>query len=767
MKIVEFSVLRYGPLTLPGPVRPGNFTLFWGENEKGKTLLLEALLKMLMGQKAARTIPGVERVEEMPEGYVVVQIAGQEKKFRGKRGLLHELQITPAEFRNVFVVRDSDLQVRGDRNQPEAAVYESLTERLLGMRSQEIRHLKRKLRELGHLTDTGKFQDRGDVKIRSRMRTAHELLRGKIPDLENELKEKELFHAEETLVRLRAEGEEIQRELQLLEQARERERYEKASARLHRLRHLEEKLQEMAPYTPQALEAWLEARRTLKVATTARDRLEKELQGIQEQIKALEAQREELLPRLEKFQKDVELFRDRVYPELERLRREEEALQEASHKASFFQRTGIIAAVLAALALLGWLVHPSPWVVVFALISGGMSLFAAGNLWRHTRRRARFQRERFSLIQQVQEQGHAARSLQELRKLRKDLEDRLETERTRRIRMEESHRSLLERQQQLEADLQEKEKQIQNAEETIDRLRRQTGVSDPEELEQKLREKEAMEREIQGHREALEVLLEGPEDSWEASLKVLSVHREAAPDYAYDPKREQELQKRLRQINAEMDELTRKLAGVEERLRTVEQDAAFVLGEPVVCRTPEQLIRMKKRVEEFYSFHMKRKERVEIALAILEEMEREETRRIADLFGENSVIARHFSRITGGLYRSVDFDPERKHLVVVRRDGRMLDPGRLSGGAFDQLYFAIRIGFGERLLGEPGFFLLDDPFIKADPRRLERLLGMLQELARRGNQVLYFSAKGEVRHLLEPKIQTGEVHLVEMRGLLA
>ena len=68
----------------------------------------------------------------------------------------------------------------------------------------------------------------------------------------------------------------------------------------------------------------------------------------------------------------------------------------------------------------------------------------------------------------------------------------------------------------------------------------------------------------------------------------------------------------------------------------------------------------------------------------------------------------------------------------------------------DQLYFAVRVALGSKLLpDEKAFFLLDDPFIKSDTQRLKKQLGMLLELSRIGWQVLYFSAKDEVKNMLK------------------
>ena len=80
-----------------------------------------------------------------------------------------------------------------------------------------------------------------------------------------------------------------------------------------------------------------------------------------------------------------------------------------------------------------------------------------------------------------------------------------------------------------------------------------------------------------------------------------------------------------------------------------------------------------------------------------------------------------------------------------RQDGREFRPEVLSQGTKDQLYFATRISLAQQLLGStPGFLLLDDPFLAADPDRLDQGFQTLQELAADGWQILYLTAKQEV-----------------------
>ncbi len=156
------------------------------------------------------------------------------------------------------------------------------------------------------------------------------------------------------------------------------------------------------------------------------------------------------------------------------------------------------------------------------------------------------------------------------------------------------------------------------------------------------------------------------------------------------------------------------------------------------------------------------------ALKIFEEIEVEEKEKISELFGEETSISKYFNEITDGFYKEVTFNQETGRIKVKRMDGEILGAEKLSGGAHDQLYFSIRLALGEKLLkGNKGFFILDDPFVKADPDRLKRQIDTLKNITKLGWQVLYFSAKGEIHDALKMDIENGTVNYIKFQGLFS
>ena len=93
---------------------------------------------------------------------------------------------------------------------------------------------------------------------------------------------------------------------------------------------------------------------------------------------------------------------------------------------------------------------------------------------------------------------------------------------------------------------------------------------------------------------------------------------------------------------------------------------------------------------------------------------------------------------------------------------------KLSGGAYDQLYLSIRLALGDKLLkGKKGFFIMDDPLVKADPDRLQAQIQILKKISELGWQVIYFSSKGEIKDALKEDIKGGTINYVEVEGIFS
>ncbi|WP_459193634.1 ATP-binding protein [Halosimplex sp. J119] len=220
MKLSEVHVDRYGPLR--ETLQFDDAHVVYGPNESGKTLLTECLLRTLTGD---RRVAGT-RIEESPEGHVVLDGDEGEHKLSNGETLLdryaerYNFELTPAEFRNVFVVRDGDLGVLD-----EGAFYRQVTDRIVGIWTGDIETVRDRVLERGRLTPerwnlSNQYDDADEQ--RERAATLLEDVRSYLERAESE----DLDAVERECYQAARERERAETEVAALEAAQAREEYE-------------------------------------------------------------------------------------------------------------------------------------------------------------------------------------------------------------------------------------------------------------------------------------------------------------------------------------------------------------------------------------------------------------------------------------------------------------------------------------------------------------------------------------------------------------
>jgi uncharacterized protein YhaN len=138
---------------------------------------------------------------------------------------------------------------------------------------------------------------------------------------------------------------------------------------------------------------------------------------------------------------------------------------------------------------------------------------------------------------------------------------------------------------------------------------------------------------------------------------------------------------------------------------------------------------------------------LQLAIETLENVAAQAHRQIAPQL--NARLGELFARLSRGTHTHVHLDEDLTPRVRVTGEA-LADAGSLSGGAADQLYFALRITAGELLArgGERLPLLLDDPFVQYDPERLGAALDLVVELAGE-HQVLLFTCDAAQSEALE------------------
>lgn len=226
MRLKEIFIRRYGPISglhlrLASGLQP-----VYGLNESGKTLVIDALLKRLTGLGVGAD-PLLDRVEESPEGFIVLEDKGKEIKLGENETLSAYLALEPDELRNVFVVRDADLRIAG-----EDVFYNRVTDKITGIRLEDIRRIKERLKDSGRLTESRKISDTAaHSKAKSQMESAEKLME-EISEYLEEAKTAHLEKLEADFFETSILKAQLESDLKLLERAKKKADFERLKADL-------------------------------------------------------------------------------------------------------------------------------------------------------------------------------------------------------------------------------------------------------------------------------------------------------------------------------------------------------------------------------------------------------------------------------------------------------------------------------------------------------------------------------------------------------
>jgi exonuclease SbcC len=772
MRIKELYIKRYGPLQGISYALAHPFTLLAGNNEEGKTLTIDALVKLLLGSHVRDFGHLIDRVEESPEGYCMIEgDDGKEIKLPEKGNLTEIAAVTASECRNIFIIRDSDLSIAR-----ESEFYTTVTNRLTGLRTEEILRIKDALRETGRITHGGIFRDTKDEAfLKRRIEQAGGLL-ATIEGLAQELNEAKFDELEQEAVRWQEEIERIKRESEQLEDARKRDKYTKGKEALDRLRTALETVRKLKQYNEGDAQQWRDCDRDITLHQEEKEASVAKLKAHEQELKGIDKTLREKAREFRIFEERKKTL-DEAKAELNLYEMKKREGIEREQKAAISMRMGIVAAALLGISLIGLILKPSlPFFIAAPLF-----LIATIVLWLPQLRQARekawsagvFEQIKITLakfkwkaetaediyarIQQFDEElRKRSDEIQEITRRKENLEERIIEFRNKIIPTE--------------------EKKIQEAQDKIDDMRGRSGAESRQAFQQGLIARHQHEKSMDEEKGILRNLLgvrgETLQDTiafWQQALKALEQFRDAAQGIPYEEATIAKLKEAAAAAGASLAALHDQMAGFRKRLEEVEREANKTLqlqGDYLPCATMIDLAAVRDKLRGFISSAVETRDTALKVIATFEEIEVEERKKVAELFGPGSPVSAYFGEITGNSYEAVLFNQEQGCIQVRRKDGMLLEAEKLSGGAYDQLYLAIRLALGERILqGTKGFFIMDDPFVKADPERLQKQIEMLKRISKSGWQIIYFTAKGEMREIAKPLIKRGAVNYMEIQAI--
>jgi exonuclease SbcC len=767
MKIKEFDIHRYGPLAETGRVRLSIFNLFWGENEEGKTFTIEALVKLLLG-KTRKLIADIDRVKEDPTGFIVMENGdGEEAKIPEQGRISDIVNLSAEECANLFIIRNSDLSIT-----KESEFYGSVTERLTGLRSSQIQIVKKNLRSIAYLTDTLQtINTRETQYLSNRLKKGEQLLE-KCEKLSKTTKAKEFDKIEEKLVNRKWDLDLLYREIQKQEKARVREKYEQGQENLKKLIDIRSKIKNLKNFSDKELATWVQTEQVIKEEQDQVDQFKKRLTIFERDMD----QTENLLIHGKNELQVLKNKQTRIDETLKPLFREHGSISQkvAVNKVSKkpFQILISFVSIVLVLLFAGVILKPS---LDLYLLSGifftAFIILSSIYFVKLIRPFKKLENCKQDIFFHVGEFGFTGNGIPELQIQIQRFEDAL-LRQEQKVNAFENHFNIL-RSKSLELrqeHLARSEQRLQKAQYALHDLKTRFGLKNLEEFQERLQERKKLERTVAESVSILKNLYGISSESfgeqiklWQNQIDELEEFRKESPGVIFD---EHYLDRKKHvhdKLEIEINEIQKQLEHYQESLGDIEREALEVLlleENPYPCQNLNDLEIIISKLKEFIQKINDKQNLAKEALNIFSEIETEEIKKIGTLFGEDKPVSHYFSEITNSLYNEVQYDPSELLIQVKRQDGKMLQAKWLSGGAYDQLYFAIRLALGKELLqGQTGFFILDDPFIKADTGRLKRMMEILVEISRQGWQIIYFSAKDEILDVLKPFVDSEEISL--------
>lgn len=766
MRIAEFLVTRFGPIGYDKPFRLSDFTLFWGKNEQGKTLTIDALVKLLLGREAKRFVK-IDRVDEKPSGYAVVTVDSEQHKLPDKGVLTDVCGLTEAECRNIFIIRSSDLSIA-----EQADFYTTVTDRLTGLKTRRIGRVKEVLFDLARLTPTRTFRDIKDEKLKSRLESAAALIE-EISPLVEEVKQAGYDELESRQIEAAELIDRIDHQMSELEDARKRAKFETGRDALAKLADSRKLLKELDRYREEDQQKWRDAQREISTQN-------EEIKRIGEGLDTLRGDLSRADKLLDQKEREFGIIDDRkrrldeqTRPDLKNFEIKSGEIARKREVKWLLILAFVVLALTACASLFGIVLSPHPLFYGVAALLGAGAVVCFAFLVSLSRQEAwlsgSLERIRLSLARF----DLSGDTIAEINKKMQRFEDLYRTQ-AQELEAIRRKKGIIEGViAENDSKAPRHELKIRAAQEAIAQTQRASGCETIDELDRKISLKLDT---IEIAREQIKVLEGGFEkigsgldeqiSAWKEQVQSLSPYGQRGRNVDFSERVYKVRQDEHKAAVDGLSEITQRLGDFRKGLERVGRQANEILqagDDRVFCETTADLDSVKERLASFVREHEQNRQVALAAVGVLEEIEEVEREQVSLLFGQDSPVSRYFSGITGGLYDAVSFDFQYGSIQVKKKDGDILTPDKLSSGAYDQLYLAIRIALGAKLLVDgTGFFIMDDPFIRSDPERLSRQLTMLVDMAAHGWQIIYFSSKGEVRDALAKEIKKGVVTLHEL-----
>ncbi|MCR5089104.1 MAG: AAA family ATPase [Oscillospiraceae bacterium] len=269
---------------------------------------------------------------------------------------------------------------------------------------------------------------------------------------------------------------------------------------------------------------------------------------------------------------------------------------------------------------------------------------------------------------------------------------------------------------------------VHQAEQRREMILRKYKIAVPEDMDailQRHRELEAAvrraEAEEQRTREVLARAAAGMRKLEEAAVNDL--------DFTGGDSEAARLSRRLQAARTEAAELSSRISGLNGKLSA--------MGDPMVLAS--SLSSMREEYESIQEEY----EAITTAMELLHQADLEIQRRFSPALSRTA--AEYFAEMTGGRYQELTLGSDFSARVRAGGDAAAHDAGYLSAGTADLMYLAVRLAVCELALpeGEPCPLVIDDALVNLDEGRYQQAIGLLKEIARERQVVLFTCRKPE------------------------
>lgn len=777
MKIKKIFIIRYGPLqNLDLDIGPG-LQVIWGRNEAGKTLTIDAVIKMMLEGKV-RDFGRINRVEEEPEGFILFEdTSGKEIKVSVKKGLVKHISFAGLDLRNIFVIRDSDLTLK-----QECGYYKSITDRLTGMNLEKIEGLLSGIKDYGRLTrassDSGLSDNKDYGKIVSLMDLAKTFISSS-KEYIDEAGKKDYDFLELDQLKIKQDISGIRKKIEIAEKSQNWDKYRKISQNLDLLSKSWQDYQDLRDFNQANYAKMTELDLELDSTDERIGEHKKDL----EKNSSSKALTDEKIIEIQTRSGPMEKKKTEIDKVLNKLEIHNQRQSEETREIGIFPR--ILTVILLLLVPASFLIvyFPTKNILLSFLLP---VLFFIGSIAaiiyisRAGRGKSKFKASGNVLKSEFRKLGFKVRSLGDIIPIARVFEEQY-------YEISQKKDILKDQVRLLDTQISETSTKIKN-----DENRRKSliiekekffsvhNINSIEQFREKLRMRSRAESDIMaGIRnmtdfsgtgsinginleemdiefEKLPGKMDGLIEHWRKETGKFRPPDDpgAGKDTKFDPGEYSKLKSHLLELQDKEDILDRKLDEHRSSLNDFQRSFSQLNIEPYLKDYNAVNINALEKLREASGIAKSFIETIEgeynvsiEALRIFEDIKSQEETKISDLF-EKLGVSGVFEEITEGKYTGVNFDSSLQLVKVIDKYERELEASKLSKGAYDQLFLAIRIAIAEEMLGEgKGFFIMDDAFLASDSYRIKNQFKILKKLADRGWSIVYFSVKDEVRDL--------------------